>query len=46
MLEYPYYFEVTVTDYGKDMEPNLPSTEESLASFIILSEKIGKETGA
>lgn len=43
MLEYPYYFEVTVTDYGKDMEPNLPSTEESIASFILLSEKIGKE---
>lgn len=43
MLEYPYYFEVTVTDYGKDMEPNLPSMEESIASFILLSEKIGKE---
>lgn len=43
MLEYPYYFEMTVTDYGKEMEPNLPSTEESIASFILLSERLGKE---
>lgn len=43
MLDYPYYFEMTITDYGKEMEPNLPSTEESIASFILLSERLGKE---
>lgn len=42
-MGYPYYFEVTITDYAKDMEPNVPSTEEMMASFILLSEKIGKE---
>ena len=43
MLEYPYYFEMTITGYGKEMEPNLPSTEESIATFILLSERLGKE---
>ena len=43
MLDYQYYFEMTITDYGKDVEPNLPSTEDSIASFILLSERLGKE---
>jgi len=43
MLEYPYYFEVSLTDYGKKMEPNLPSIEERIATFILLSEKLGSE---
>lgn len=43
MLEYPYYFEMTITDYGNDMEPNLPSTEESMATFMLLSERLGKD---
>lgn len=43
MLEYPYYFEMTITDYGKEMEPNLPSPEESIATFILMSERLGKE---
>lgn len=42
-LGYSYYFQMTVTDYGQDMEPNLPSTEESIASFMLLSERLGKE---
>lgn len=40
---YPYYFEMTITDYREDLEPNLPPTEESMASFMLLSERIGKE---
>lgn len=43
LLGYPYYFEMTVTDYGKDLEPNLPSMEDRIASFILLSERLGKE---
>lgn len=43
MLGYPYYFEMTITDYGKDLEPNLPPTEETMATFMLLSERIGRE---
>lgn len=42
-LGYPFYFEMTITDYGEDIEPNVPSMEDSMASFVLLSEKIGKE---
>ncbi len=42
-LGYPYCFEMTITDYEKDMEPFLPSTEEVMATFMLLSERIGKE---
>ena len=42
-MGYPYYFEMTITDYGEDLEPNLPSTEDMMATFLLLSEKIGKE---
>lgn len=41
-LGYSYCFEFTITDYGKDLEPNLPSMEEKMATFILLSERLGK----
>lgn len=41
-LDYQYYFQMTVTDYEKDIEPHLPSTEESIATFILLSQRLGK----
>ena len=34
---------MTVTDYEQDIEPGLPATEESIASFILLSQRLGKE---
>lgn len=41
---YAYYFQFTLTGYGKDIEPNLPNKREKLIpTFIKLSEKIGKE---
>ena len=41
---YTYYFQFTLTGYGKDMEPNLPSKRKVLIpTFKQLSEKIGKE---
>ena len=42
--DYVYYFQFTLTGYGKDMEPNLPNKREELIStFRTLSEKTGKE---
>ena len=44
LKEYMYYFQFTLTGYGKDIEPNLPNKRDELIStFIMLSEKIGKE---
>lgn len=43
MLDYPYYFEMTITGYGQELEVNLPSTEESMATFVLLSERLGKD---
>ena len=43
LLGFPYYFEMTITDYGKDLEPNLPTMEESMATFLLLSERIGRD---
>ena len=42
-LGYPYYFQFTVTGYGTDLEPNLPSKDEIIDTFIALSQKIGRE---
>lgn len=33
----------TITAYGKDIEPNVPSIGESIGTLIELSEKVGKE---
>lgn len=41
-MGYQYYFQMTITDYGEDLEPGVPSTEESMATFLLLSEMIGK----
>ena len=42
--EYPYYFQFTLTPYGRDLEPGLPSKRERLLpAFIALSEKIGPD---
>ena len=39
-----YYFQFTLTGYGKDVEPNLPNKrKEVIPTFKRLSEKIGKE---
>ncbi len=41
-LGYPYYFEYTITPYGKDLEINLPDKDILLDAFITLSKKLGK----
>ena len=44
MKGYVYYFQFTLTGYGKDIEPDLPNKREELIStFKTLSEKIGKD---
>ncbi len=43
LKEYPYYFQFTLTGYGRDMEYNVPhKKKEMLPVFKELSEKIGK----
>ena len=40
---YPYYFQFTLTGYGKDIEPGVPHKKEKMIPvFQKLSEKIGK----
>lgn len=42
LAEYQYYFQFTLTGYGKDMECGLPPKKEKLIpAFCILAEKIG-----
>lgn len=44
LKEYKYYFQFTLTGYGKDIEPNLPDKRTDLIeTFKKLSRKIGKE---
>lgn len=44
LYEYQYYFQFTLTGYGRDIEPNLPDKRnELIGTFKKLSEKIGKE---
>lgn len=42
-MGYHYSFQVTITDYGEDIEPEAPCTEDVMASFILMSEMLGKE---
>ena len=41
---YPYYFQYTLTGYGRDVEGNLPDKKERLIpAFLELSDRIGRE---
>ncbi len=37
------YFQYTITAYGKDIEPNVPSKDKSIETLIKLSETVGKQ---
>ncbi len=41
-LGYLYYFEFTITPYGKKTEKNLPDKEVLIDTFVKLGEKLGK----
>lgn len=43
LKDYKYYFQFTLTPYGKDIEPNLPPKDEVVNTFLKLSDKIGKK---
>ena len=44
LKDYPYYFQVTISGYGKDIEPGIPDkNKEIIPAFKKLAEKIGKE---
>lgn len=42
-MGYRYYFQFTLTPYGKDLEPHLRNKEEIEQTLLTLSEKIGKQ---
>lgn len=42
-MEYQYYFQMTITDYEKDVELHVPSIADSIATFLLLSDRIGRE---
>lgn len=37
------YFHYTITAYGKDIEPGVPSIEESMQTLVKLSKQVGKQ---
>ncbi len=41
-MGYTYYFEFTLTPYGKETEKNLPQKELLINTFVSLAEKLGK----
>ena len=43
LKDYPFYFQFTLTSYGRDIEPGLPGKSEIIDTFRRLSEKIGAE---
>lgn len=41
--DYQYYFQFTITPYGKDIESNIVDKHEIVQAFAELSERIGKD---
>lgn len=41
-LGYSYYFQMTITDYEQDLEPGVPDTANSIATFRLMTEMLGK----
>lgn len=43
LKDYDYYFQFTVNNYGREVEPYVPELSSRLETFMRLSEKIGRE---
>lgn len=43
LSDYPYYFQFSLTPYGKDIEANLPIKRDIVETFKRLADKIGPE---
>ena len=41
-MGFPYYFQLTLTAYGKDLEPGLPEKSRLAAAFREISRRLGK----
>lgn len=41
LSDYAYYFQVTVTPYGTDVEPGIPLKEDVISAVLRLSDEIG-----
>jgi hypothetical protein len=41
--KYNFYFQYTITSYGKSLEPNVPARAETISTFQSLSDAIGKD---
>ena len=44
LKNYGQFWYVTITGFKKDMEPNVPSVDESISNFRYLSEKVGSNS--
>lgn len=44
LAAYGQYWFVTITPYGRDIEPNVPSKEQVMEDFIKLSKIVGKDS--
>lgn len=42
-MGYRYYFQMTITDYDQELEPGAPGTADAMATFLLMSEELGKE---
>lgn len=42
-MGYRYYFQMTITDYDQELEPEAPGTADAMATFLLMSEELGKE---
>ena len=42
-MGYRYYFQMTITDYGTDLEPEAPDISDAMATFLLMSAQLGKE---
>ena len=40
---FPTYFHYTITSYGRDVEPGVPSVSESMQTLIALSGQVGRQ---
>lgn len=40
-MGFRYYFQFSLNDYPKELEPNIPSREQRLKTFLNLSERVG-----
>jgi len=43
LQSYNFYFQYTITGYGKQLEPNVPECKEAINTFLNLSKAIGKD---